>query len=189
MEITCPTCNARYNVPNDKIPEGKKVSAKCKKCGGRIVVEAKVEKAKTATPKKEPLNSMEIEYPSILRRYLSTFIDGLFVIGMIVLFSYALEIENTTAIKIRIGIILFMFFVYEPTFTAYFCTLGQKITGIRIRRLPTGKRISLFNAYLRIIIKIFLGAISFFIIPYTKNKRAIHDFAIGSVVIFANQSE
>jgi predicted Zn finger-like uncharacterized protein len=168
IKTTCPACNTVYNVPSHKIPVGKKASAKCKKCGGRIVVEAKVEKTKPATPKKEPFRSIEIEYPSILRRYLSTFIDGLFVIGMVVLSSYVLQVENTKAIKIRIGIILFMFFVYEPIFTAYFCTLGQKITGIRIRKFPAGKRISLFKAYLRIIVKIFLGAISFFIIPYTE---------------------
>ena len=34
---------------------------------------------------------METEYPSILRRYFSTFIDGLFIIGMLVLWSYILD--------------------------------------------------------------------------------------------------
>jgi len=126
---------------------------------------------------------MEIEYPSLLRRYFSTCIDGLFIIGMLVLWAYILDTENSTAIYVRIGIILFMFFVYEPIFTAYFCTLGQKITGIRIRKYSTGKRISLVQAYLRIIVKILLGILSFFTIPFTKNKRAIHDFVAGSLVI------
>ena len=131
---------------------------------------------------------MEINYPSITRRYFSTFIDGLFAIGIFVLSSYILDTENTAATKIRIGIILFMFFVYEPIFTAYFCTLGQKITGIRIRKFSTGNRISLIRAYLRIIVKIFLGIISFFTIPFTKNKRGIHDFAAGTLVIYENHS-
>ena len=130
---------------------------------------------------------MEIEYPSILRRYFSTFIDGLFIIGMLVVWAYILDADNSTATNIRIGIILFMFFVYEPIFTAYFCTLGQKATGIRIRKFSTGKRISLFQAYLRIIVKILLGILSFFTIPFTKNKRAIHDFAVGSLVIYEKE--
>ena len=59
MNITCPTCNAIYNIPSHKIPVGKKASAKCKKCGGRIVVEAKVEKTKPAAPKPELAVSKE----------------------------------------------------------------------------------------------------------------------------------
>jgi uncharacterized RDD family membrane protein YckC len=136
----------------------------------------------------EVADQMEIEYPSILRRYFSTFIDGLFIIGMLVLWAYILDADNSTATNIRIGIILFMFFVYEPIFTAYFCTLGQKATGIRIRKLSTGQRISIFQAYLRIIVKILLGILSFFTIPFTKNKRAIHDFAVGSLVIYKKES-
>jgi len=46
MKITCPTCNLVYNLPSHKIPKGENASAKCKKCGGRIVVEAKVEETK-----------------------------------------------------------------------------------------------------------------------------------------------
>jgi uncharacterized RDD family membrane protein YckC len=130
---------------------------------------------------------MEINYPSIIRRYFSTFIDGLFAIGIFIIASYILDTEKSAATKIRISIILFVFFVYEPIFTSYFCTLGQRITGIRIRRFSTGNRISLIRAYLRIIVKIFLGVISFFSIPFTKNKRAIHDFAAGTLVIYENQ--
>ena len=63
MEITCPTCNASYNISDDKIPEGKKVSAKCKKCGGRIVVEASVKKARPAAPEAELVISMEDNKP------------------------------------------------------------------------------------------------------------------------------
>ena len=130
---------------------------------------------------------MAFEYPSILRRYFSTCIDGLFIIGMFLLSSYILDSENATATKVRISIILFMFFVYEPVFTSFYCTLGQKLTGIRIRKVSTGKKISIIQAYLRIIVKIFLGILSFFTIPFTKNKRAIHDFAVGSLVIYEKQ--
>jgi uncharacterized RDD family membrane protein YckC len=129
-----------------------------------------------------------MNYPSILRRYFSTVIDGLFVLGILVLVSYLFDSANESATKVRIGIILFIFFVYEPFFTAYACTLGQKITGIRVRSQSAGRRISIFQAYLRILVKLLLGIISFFTIPFSKNKRAIHDFAVGSLVVYERQA-
>jgi len=39
MQILCPTCNARYQIAEDKISQGKRATATCKKCGGRIVIE------------------------------------------------------------------------------------------------------------------------------------------------------
>jgi len=39
MQIICPTCNAQYNLPAEKIPE-KRTWATCKKCGGSIEVES-----------------------------------------------------------------------------------------------------------------------------------------------------
>ena len=126
---------------------------------------------------------MDFEYPSILRRYFSTVIDGLFIIGMLILISYIFDSDNEIVTSLRVAIILFMFFIYEPIFTSCFCTLGQKITNIRIRKISTGSRISIPHAYLRIIVKMFLGIISFFTIPFSKDKRAIHDFVVGSLVI------
>jgi uncharacterized RDD family membrane protein YckC len=126
---------------------------------------------------------VKIEYPSILRRYFSTFLDGVLVICVLFLSAYVFDTENQISTGIRIGLVLFIFFVYEPIFTAYFCTFGQKVTGIRVRKLNDNKKIYLIQAYLRIIIKIFLGVISFFTIPFSKNKRAIHDMVVGSLVI------
>jgi len=127
---------------------------------------------------------MEYQYPSIIRRYLATFIDGLLVITILISISYIFQGENDLIIGIRIAFILFVFFVYEPIFTSKLCTMGQKVTGIRIRTQFLHERISIPSAYLRIVVKLLLGIFSFFTIPFNKNKRAIHDFAVGSVVIF-----
>jgi len=51
MNITCPVCNKVYNVPDRNISKGKKITAKCKNCGGRIVVEERVDTARPAAPK------------------------------------------------------------------------------------------------------------------------------------------
>lgn len=127
---------------------------------------------------------MEYQYPSILRRYFATFIDGMVVLIALIMISYILQGESNLSTSLRVAVILFVFFVYEPICTSRFCTVGQKLTGIRVRKRFLHRRISIPAAYLRIIVKVFLGIISFFSIPFTKNKRAIHDFAVGSVVIF-----
>jgi uncharacterized RDD family membrane protein YckC len=126
------------------------------------------------------------EYPSILKRYLSTVIDSMFVLSMMVLAGYLFQNDNQMAINARVGMILFLFFVYEPVCTSKYCTLGQKVTGIRVRSMLLRENISITKAYLRIIIKILLGFLSFFTIPFTKNKRAIHDLVANSIVIEKN---
>jgi uncharacterized RDD family membrane protein YckC len=127
---------------------------------------------------------MELEYPNIVRRYFATVIDGCFILIVMITFSYIFQSESEMSVNVRIAIFLLMCFVYEPFFTSLFCTLGQKVTGIRVRTLSTHKRISIPRAYLRFFWKVLLGIISFFTIPFTKDKRAIHDFAVGSVVIY-----
>jgi uncharacterized RDD family membrane protein YckC len=57
--------------------------------------------------------------------------------------------------------------------------------GIRVRTVSKIERISLVQAYLRIVVKIFLGFISLFSIIFSEKKRAIHDFASGSIVVTA----
>ncbi len=125
------------------------------------------------------------ESPTILRRYLSTFIDGIFILSVFIAVSYAIKADSIIASYARIAVFLIMFFFYEPIFTSRFSTLGQKITGIRVRTIESYENISIPAAYLRIIIKIFLGFISLLSIPITKDRRAIHDFASGSIVIMA----
>ena len=127
----------------------------------------------------------EIQYPSIVRRYLSSFIDGMFIIVACIIVSYIFQQNNDITVKFRVGLIILLAVTYEPVCTSKFCTLGQKITVIRIRRLPDYKRLGILSAFLRSIVKLFLGLISFFTIPFTKKCRAIHDFASRSIVIYA----
>lgn len=39
MEIICSICNTKYNIPDERIPHGKRGTATCKKCGGSIIIE------------------------------------------------------------------------------------------------------------------------------------------------------
>lgn len=125
------------------------------------------------------------ESPTILRRYFSTFIDGIFILSVFIAVSFVFKANSEFASYVRIAVFILMFFVYEPIFTSQSCTLGQKITRIRVRTVETYVNISIPAAYLRIIVKIALGIISLLTITATKDRRAIHDFASGSIVIMA----
>ena len=40
MEVSCESCQARFNIPDEKLPAGKSVSAACPKCKQKIKIEA-----------------------------------------------------------------------------------------------------------------------------------------------------
>ena len=126
------------------------------------------------------------KYPTLTRRYVATAIDAVFVLSAIILISYLFENAGETGVKVRVGLILSLFFLYEPLCTSRFCTLGQKIMRVRVRRYPSRERISLFMAYARIFVKALLGMLSFFTLPFSQKRRAIHDMAARSIVVFAD---
>jgi uncharacterized RDD family membrane protein YckC len=131
---------------------------------------------------------MTCDYPTITLRYLSTVVDVVFILSIIILVSYVFQASSDITINVRFALILFMFFAYEPFFTSLFCTVGQKITGMRVRKKGSLQHISIPAAYLRTLIKVILGFISFFTILFEKDKRAIHDLVVGSIVVYKNNS-
>ncbi|MGN6291186.1 MAG: RDD family protein [Chitinophagaceae bacterium] len=124
------------------------------------------------------------EYPLLTDRIQSTFIDTvLIIILMFVFASFLDKIENPPD-WIRIVLFFGLFAIYEPVCTALGFTLGNYIKKIRVRQFDNpGKRITLLQAFIRYIIKVLLGWISFLTMHGNKERRAIHDFAGGSVVI------
>lgn len=123
-------------------------------------------------------------YPSILKRYLASFLDGLIIFAMFFAIAYLFQGNSDFSRNIRIVFVLIMFLVYEPFCTSRYCTIGQKMTGIRIRSYTdNNKRISLPKAYIRIVTKVFLGFLSLITIIFSENRRAIHDFVANSIVL------
>ena len=93
MEIICPTCNKVYNIPDNKIPSNKKLSAACKKCGGKIEVTKRIDK----TDKEDSGN---VTLPEVKKEYNEVVVD-------------VLPIQNTPdkqkiKSKLLINIILFL---------------------------------------------------------------------------------
>jgi uncharacterized RDD family membrane protein YckC len=125
-------------------------------------------------------------YPTLTCRYIATAIDLIFILAVMILIAYLFENTGETGVKVRAGLVLFLFFVYEPLCTSRFCTLGQKLMRVRVRRYPSRERLSLFMAYIRILVKALLGVLSFFTLPFSRKRRAIHDLAARSIVVFAD---
>jgi len=39
MEIVCGSCNAKLNIPDEKLPKGQRVSVKCPRCKNKLVID------------------------------------------------------------------------------------------------------------------------------------------------------
>ncbi len=122
-------------------------------------------------------------YPSVFRRYLSTLLD------MFLLWCWVYAVTRFPAITESnwtvVAAIAPVILTYEPMLTAFRCTIGQWVFRIRVRTFEGGERISVPQAYGRLIGKYFLGIFSMLTIPARKDRRAIHDFATDTIVIEA----
>jgi len=125
-----------------------------------------------------------VKYPLLGDRIQSTFIDTVLIIILMFIFASVLDRFENVPDWVRITLFALVWFVYDPLCTSLGFTLGNYIKGLRVRQYKdVNKRINIIQAILRYIIKISLGWISFLTINTNKEKRAIHDFAAGSVVI------
>ncbi|RZM30317.1 MAG: RDD family protein [Pedobacter sp.] len=123
-------------------------------------------------------------YPVISDRVQSTFIDT--VVVVILMFGVASLLDKFSSPPDWIRIVLFfaLFGVYEPVCVAFGCTIGNYLKGIRVRDADDqSKRINILAAFLRYILKVLLGWISFLSVQLNPERRAIHDLAAGSVMI------
>lgn len=127
---------------------------------------------------------MEEKYPLLGDRIQSTFIDMFLIIIMMFVFSGILDKFDNVPDWVRIVLFVGLFIAYEPLCTTLGFTVGNYIKGIRVRRFSdTTKRINIFQAIIRYIIKVLLGWISFLTINSNPKRRAIHDMAAASVMI------
>ena len=123
-------------------------------------------------------------YPTVFRRYLGSLIDGLLVIGAMIGGGMLIADVGPRFTWLRGAWLGFVLLGYEPLFTSFGATIGQRVMGYRVRRqADTTKRIGVPAAYLRYVVKVFLGLVSFFTMSFSRQQRAIHDLVARSVVI------
>lgn len=125
-------------------------------------------------------------YPSLVTRIKAMLIDQLVVIAVFILAGNLFDfLSDDNSVLLRIGVFVAMVLLYEPVLTSTSYTLGQYLTGIRVRRVTDyDKKITLFSAVKRYVVKMLLGWVSFLTISFTDNKRAIHDMAGDSIVVY-----
>jgi uncharacterized RDD family membrane protein YckC len=160
-----------------------------------IIAEETKSEALEATVPEEPLPQQPVHsqgfvaqeqqyvYPLLIKRYQAIFVDSIVLFAVLITIMMLTDgKEHGTTVMVTLG--LFILFTYEPLLTVYGATVGQKFVGIRVRKMrnPT-ERISLFNAYIRVVTKFSLGYISFLTINTNPEHRAIHDFVSGSVMV------
>ncbi|GAO43567.1 RDD family protein [Flavihumibacter petaseus] len=98
--------------------------------------------------------------------------------------SILLERYENTPDWIRIALFFGLWAVYEPLCTSLGCTAGNYLKGIRVRDVNhPEKRINFLQAFIRYVIKLSLGWISFLTMYTNHQRRAIHDLVAGSVMI------
>jgi len=132
----------------------------------------------------ENLTVTGVEYPSLVKRVQSIFIDTvLIIIAMVVISAVLSNIQNTHD-WIRVALFVFLFFVYEPVFVAFTQgTIGNRLMGIQVKQVADeNKRPTLLQSYLRFVFKFFLGWLSFITMHFNVQRRAIHDL-VGKTVM------
>lgn len=131
-----------------------------------------------------PAINSSVEYPSLSDRFQSSFIDMLFIVAMMFVSSSVLERYENVPNWIRLVLFLGLWGIYEPLCTSLGATIGNSAKNIRVKRITNiNKRINFIQAFFRYLLKISLGWISFISIHFNPEKRAIHDLAVGSVMI------
>jgi len=141
-----------------------------------------------ASEKKEPLEAKydETAFPSLVVRIKALFVD--LVIILVIFTATTLFIDSFGDIPnaAKGFILIFMLCLYDPLLTSLTGnTLGQKIMNLKIGKYrEPEKNISLGQAFLRYLSKALLGWVSFLTVTSNKRKRAIHDLASGSIVLW-----
>ena len=120
-----------------------------------------------------------LTYPYIWPRFQAVFVDTLFLLGVVLLVPLFLQDYPAARILLLLAVL-----AYEPVLTAFACTLGHGVIGIRVRRADDpSRRLSLPAAYVRWFLKAAFGIISLLFMRDDNHNRALHDLAAGSVMI------
>jgi uncharacterized RDD family membrane protein YckC len=123
-------------------------------------------------------------FPTLSDRTQSTFIDTILIVILMFVASLALEQVSDPPDWIRIVLFFCLWGIYEPVCTTLGCTFGNYCKKIRVRKVnDTSRRINILQAFVRYILKFALGWLSFLTMHANTKRRAIHDFAAGSVMI------
>jgi uncharacterized RDD family membrane protein YckC len=131
----------------------------------------------------------EIDYskvwvlPTIKARYISMLIDILILIVIYTGVTSLLEIIGQVPGLVKAILFVVVVLLYEPILITSGATIGQLFMGLRVRDFKNpDHKLTFHLAVLRTVVKILLGWVSFVTVTFNVNRRAIHDFASGSIM-------
>jgi uncharacterized RDD family membrane protein YckC len=129
--------------------------------------------------------SIDNNYPGILQRVKALAIDSGILLLVFVMAFNIIDFMGDAPGYVRGGILIFMFFLYEPLMIASFgFTIGHFLMNLRVRNCNDhSKKILLPLAFLRSFVKGIFGWLSFLTIGFNVKRRALHDLASFAVVI------
>ena len=128
------------------------------------------------------------KYPGLLDRVKAIVTDGVVMILFMLAATYVFSLFENVPDNAKIIAFVFIFILYDPIFTSSFGgTVGHMMVGIRVKRENNERKNILFPfAIVRFIVKASLGWISLLTVTGNVKSRAIHDYLVGSVVVYAN---
>lgn len=122
--------------------------------------------------------------PTIKARYISMLIDVLIIVLLSIGISSLLEIIGQVPGFVKGILFVVVVFCYEPILVTAGTTVGQFLLNLRVRKFShPDQKLAFHLALLRTLVKIILGWLSFVTVTFNINRRAIHDFASGSIMI------
>ena len=105
---------------------------------------------------------MEDQYPQLVVRFQSIFIDTVFIIILMIIAYLILDSIPGAPDWLRIVIFLGIFIFYEPLCLTFGCTIGNYVRQIRVKKFSdSSSRINFYHAMLRFVVKVCLGWLSF----------------------------
>jgi uncharacterized RDD family membrane protein YckC len=133
----------------------------------------------------------EDNYPGVFDRIKAIMTDGIVVVVYMFVASYIFSLFESVPDNVRIIAFVFIFLLYDPIFTSLFGgTIGHMMLGIRVKRESDEQKNILFHkAILRYLVKVLLGWVSLLTVSGNKKRKAIHDFLVGSVVVYAKSEQ
>ncbi len=187
MKIVCPTCNTRYDIPGDQIPQGRTLVETCKNCGGQIVTE--IEEFQFMAGEDEFKG-----YAGFRKRFSAAIIDGFIlvaaglIIGGLAGFIYGYRTgtpEGAGALGNIVGVILGWLYFAIMESSSKQGTLGKIALGIKVTDL-SGNAISFGRATVRHFGKILstiILLVGYLMVAFTAKKQGLHDMIAGCLVV------
>ncbi|XOV94202.1 MAG: RDD family protein [Bacteroidota bacterium] len=125
-------------------------------------------------------------YPGVLMRVKAVIADSVILLVLMIGVTFLFNRFDTVNDSFRIAAFLFIFVFYDPLFTSLFGgTIGHKMNGLCVKRGSDHQRNVMFPlTVVRFLAKAFLGWISLLTISGNEERKAIHDFLVGSVVLY-----